>query len=274
MDKDLIQIEFYFPKKREVKDKQELADLIVEEMREKGSVSYSGHINEEGLKKGLVQHISDGSISGYRALTEKQEEEVKKNIKKTISMCNEKLPLPTKNYIFIFPYLPTKDENVFNGVIGMARYSCVFHIFLNPDEWTPKVLANSVAHELNHTIFYYNHYDDFENYTLLDEMVMEGLAENFREQVVDSEQSPWAGALKKEEAFLILENLKDKLFLKDKDLIKDVLFGNNKYKKWTGYSVGYWLARKYIDKNPDFSWEEIIKKDSREFLEVKKIKEA
>ncbi|MDD4762128.1 MAG: DUF2268 domain-containing putative Zn-dependent protease [Candidatus Pacebacteria bacterium] len=270
MDKDLIRIEFYFPEKKKIKNKRELADLIMEEMREKKSISYSGHIDEEGLKKGLIQHISDGDISGYSVLTEKQKEEVEKVIKETIDKCNKKLPIPTKNYIFIFPFLPAENENVFKGVVGVAQYSCVFHIFLNPNVWTPKALANSVAHELNHTIFYYNHYNDFENYTLLDEIIMEGLAENFRERIVDLEPSPWVMALTKEEAFLILGSLESRLFSKDKDLIKDVLFGNEKYKKWTGYSVGYWLVKEYLNKNPDFLWKEIIKKDSEDFLEKKK----
>ena len=108
--------------------------------------------------------------------------------------------------------------------------------------------------------------DDFNNYTLLDEVLLEGLAENFGEKYFDPEVSKWAGALTKDQAFDVLKESKDILESRDQKVIKEFLFGNDKYQRWTGYSVGYWLVKNYIERNPELSWDEIIKRDSRVFL--------
>ncbi len=265
MNKDLSQIEFYFPS-GEFKDKKEIADSIVSLIKENESVGYSGYADVDSLKQGLLDHIGDGSVEQYKEISEGQKMEIEKIISETIEKCNEKLPVPTKNFIFVHPYLTTKDDKVFDGVMGVAVYSCVFHLFVNLDQYSKKSIENTVAHELNHTIYYYHHYDDFNNYTLLDEVLLEGLAENFREEYFDPEVSKWAGALTKDQAFDVLKESKDILESRDQKVIKEFLFGNDKYQRWTGYSVGYWLVKNYIERNPELSWDEIIKRDSRVFL--------
>ncbi len=268
MKSELTHIEFYFPENAEnIKNKQELSDLIVSEMKERESLAYSGHPDEESLKKGIVDHLGNAEINHYKKLSDSQEKEIQDKIQQVVEDSNKILPVPTKNYVFVFPYLPTEEDKVFGGVMGVAEYSCVFHIYLSPDHWSSEDLANTVAHELNHTIFYYRHYNDFKNYNLVEEMLLEGLAENFREKVLDDKKpAPWAIALSKEEAFKELESLKPLLTSKDKDLHRDVLFGSEKYKKWTGYSVGYWIVKELLNKKPNLTWGEIMKLDSSEFL--------
>ena len=267
MNKDLSQIEFYFPSGK-FKDKNEIADSIVSLIKEKGSIDYSGYADVDLLKQGLLGHIGNGSVEQYKEISEEQKVEIKKTISETIEKCNEKLPVPTKNFIFVHPYLTTEDDKVFDGVMAVAVYSCVFHLFVNLNEYSKKSIENTVAHELNHTIYYYHHYDDFNNYTLLDEILLEGLAENFREQYFDPEVSKWAGALTRDEAFNILNESKDILDSRDQKVIKEFLFGNDKYQRWTGYSVGYWLVKEFIKNNSDLSWDEIMKVDPQKFLEV------
>jgi hypothetical protein len=81
--------------------------------------------------------------------------------------------------------------------------------------------------------------------------------------------SNWSGALEKEEALKILKGLdKEILYLTDQNLIKEFLFGNDKYKKWTGYSVGYWLVKKFIEENKKLSWKELMELEKNKFLEV------
>ncbi|MEX0931160.1 MAG: DUF2268 domain-containing putative Zn-dependent protease [Candidatus Paceibacterota bacterium] len=265
MNKDLSQIEFYFPNE-EFKNKDELVNSIISLMKEKGSIDYSGYTNNELLRQGLLDHIGNGSIGQYKSISVEQKSEIEKIISETVEKCNDKLPIPTKNFIFVHPYLTTEDNKVFEGVMAIAIYSCVFHLFVNLNEYSKKSIENTVAHELNHTIYYYNHYNDFNNYTLLDEILLEGLAENFREQYFDPEVSKWAGALNKDTAFDILRESKNILESRDQKVIKEFLFGNDKYEKWTGYSLGYWLVKKFIKSNPNLSWDEIMKIDSQKFL--------
>jgi uncharacterized protein YjaZ len=270
MQSDLLQIEFYFPNKKDgVKSKEKLADLILGEMREKGSTGRAGFSDEKLLHENILNHIGNASASEYLPLSKAQEQEIKECIEKTVLDCNTHLFIPTKNHIFVFPYLPTEKDAIFEGVMGFAPYSCVFHIFLSPKLWSSKSLANTVAHELNHTIFYYHHYDDFNNYSLLDQMILEGLAENFREFVLEKTPAPWAVALTKDKAFEMVDAMDKKiLFSKDQDLIKDVLFGNNTYSQWTGYSIGYWLVKELLRKKSDLPWELIMKLTPREILKI------
>lgn len=268
MKEQLSQIEFYYPENTDKKiDKQSLVDLIVAEMKKRGSMEYSGHASEESLRKSLASHLGETGITEYQPLAESQQKEIELVITRTIERCNQALPVPTKNFVFVFPYFPDEKDEVFGGVMGVAPYSCVLHLFLNPKKWSKKVLENTVAHELNHTIYYYYHYDSLGSYTVLEEMLIEGFAECFREQVVDATPSAWASALTQEEARDALAKMGDDMLAsKDKQLIKGVLFGNEEYKRWTGYSVGYWLAKSFIEQNKNLSWEEIMKVESAAIL--------
>lgn len=275
MNKDLSQIEFYFPS-GEFKDKHEVVDSIVSLMKEKGSIDYSGYTDVDLLKQGLLDHVGNGDVGQYKEISEEQKLEIEKTISEAIEKCDEKLPVPTKNFVFVFPWLPTKERSrIFGGSYGFTPYSCVFHLFIDLDQYIKKTIENTVVHELNHTIYCYNHYDDFNNYTLIDEMIMEGLAENFREQILDGSSVPWAVALTKQDALDILNTINEKaLYTRDQNTIKDVLFGNNKYQKWTGYSVGYWLVKEFIKNNPGLSWDKIMKLPSQEILQTTNKKKA
>jgi uncharacterized protein YjaZ len=267
MDKDLSQIEFYFPR-GEFKDKNGIVDSIILLMEEKGSVNYSGYADPALLRQGLLDHVGNGDIGRYKEISGDQKLEIEKVISETVEKCNGKLSVPAKNFIFVHPYLTTEDDRVFEGVMAVAVYSCVLHLFINLNEYSKKSIENTVAHELNHTIYYYRHYDDFNNYTLLDEILLEGLAENFREQYFDPKVTKWAGALSKDEALGILGESKDILGSRDRKIIKDFLFGNDRYQRWTGYSVGYWLVKEFIKNNPNLSWNEIMKIESQKFIEL------
>ena len=268
MASELAQIEFYFPKDgKKAMGKRELADLIIEEMKKNGSIDYSGFADEKRLRDGIESHLGDVASLGYETLSGEQKQQAEHAIRKTIEKCNEILPIPVKNYVFVFPWFPTEEFRMFGGSLGVAPYSCVFHIFLSPRTWSHEALTNTVAHELNHTIFYYHHYDKFNNYDLLDNLIMEGLAENFREQVADLNPSPWSSALTEEEAFALLASLKDKLDSRDANFSQELFFGSNEYRRWSGYSIGYWVVKKFIRLNEGLSWGEIMKKDSREILD-------
>lgn len=267
MSKELSHIEVYFPL-GEFEDKVDLSEKISEEVESAGSMDYCGYTDRDSLKESLVNHISDGDIEEYRSITDEEENKIREIISNTIEKCDSELPLPTKNYIFVYPYLPTEEDKVFRGNTGVASYSCVFHLFVNPDQYTKEALQDTVAHELNHTIYYYHHYDDFNNYTLLDNLLMEGLAENFKEQFFDSETTPWAGALDKDEAFKVIKDSEDLLDSKDNKAINSFLFGDENHERWTGYSAGYWLVKEYLKSYSDLSWDDIMKLEKEEFLEA------
>ena len=268
MNKDLAKIEFYFPK-GDFQQKEDIVDGIVSQMTKNDSLGYCGYADTALLREGLLDHLGKGDVHQYQTLSEEHQGIIEDTVYAAIEKSNEQLPLPTKNFVFVHPYLPEESDRVFEGVMAVAVYSCVFHIFVDLSSYTRKSLENTVAHELNHTIFYYHHYDDLNNYTLLDEVLLEGLAENFREQYFDSATTKWAGALTKQEARSVLEGLgPEQLHSRSQTTIKGILFGDKTYKKWTGYSIGYWLVKIFREKNPNLSWDDLMKLPSDEFIKV------
>ena len=265
MKEELVQIEFNFPEGKQG-NTEGLVSSIVEGMEKTGSTAYSGYSDVPALRQGLLDHIGAGSITQYKPISEAEKNKIKEIISETIEKCNEKLTIPTKNFAFVNPFLTTEKDGVFEGVMAVATYGCVFHVFVDLDQYTKGSLENTVAHELNHTIYYYDHYDNFGNYTLLDEILLEGLAENFREQYFDPKVTAWAGALSCNEALVVLNNSIHILDSRDRKTIREFLFGNDVYKRWTGYSAGYWLVKEFL-KNNAMSWNEIMKLEPKAFLD-------
>lgn len=267
MNEDLAQIEVYFPD-GEFSNLEEVVAAIADEVEANDSLDYCGFRGKDDLKEGLLDKIGKGSLDGYRPISPEEKSEIKKTISETITACNEELSIPTKNFIFVHPFFPDEDAKVFDGVMGVTVYSCVFHLFVDLQDYKKQSLVDTVAHELNHTIFYYHHFENLNNFSLLENIVMEGLAENFKEEYFTPETTPWAGALEKEEAFAILEDFQESFDVRDYERIQKFLYGGEEKKRWTGYSAGYWLTKGFIAENSDLSWNEIMKLDANEFLEV------
>lgn len=267
MKSELSLIKFYFPGiEKIISNKQELVDFILKEMNASGDLNHSGYVNEGAFRSVMYDYLGDVDNLGYTPLSEDEENSIHSVIERTIEKCGAVLPIPTKIYAFVFPWSPTEKYAIFNGVMGIAPYSSVFHLFLSPKEWSSGAVSNTVAHELNHTIYYSHHFNSFNNYTVLDQLIIEGLAENFREQTVDPKPSSWSLALNEDEAFSLLDSIKNKLDSKDEKFVQELLFGSDAYERWAGYSVGYWLIRRYIKENKELSWDEIMRKNSHEIL--------
>lgn len=269
MKSDLVKIKFFFPRISSViKNKQEFVELLMEAMRKDGSIKYAGYLKDEDLQRDLTQHVGNGNITQYEPLSIKQKKVIEKTILTTVQKCNKKLPIPTKNFVFVFPWFPTKDDKVFKGSFGFAAYSCVLHIFISPQIFTQESLTDSVIHELNHTISFYHHPDRYGKWSLLDHVINEGLAENFREEVLNKKSAQWAIALNKKEAFEVLGSIRPLLASKNYRVHQKILFGNTKYKRWTGYSIGYWIVKEFRKKHKKLTWKEIMKIKPKDILKA------
>lgn len=266
MKSDLIDIYFYFPETKP-KNKQALVNFIVELMRKDGTIQYAGHADEKSLRKELLRHIGGYKAALIRNLSTKEKQAIEKSIHETVKKCNEILPLPTKNFIFVFPWFPLEEEMAFSGSFGFAAYSCVLHLFIALEAFTPEAIANSIAHEINHTISFYYHFERYGRWSLLDHIINEGLAENFREDVFkNTKPAPWAIALTEKEALSALKSISPLLDSKSHSTAQKILFGDKHYKRWTGYSIGYWLVKEF-KKDQKLSWKEIMKTTPERILE-------
>jgi uncharacterized protein YjaZ len=259
MSSKLVQIEFLIPKlNKSVESTPVLVKEILTRMRSSGSIEYAGYLKDEDLERDLIDTIGTFAKNKYGNLTKLQKRSFLSIVEETVSICDNILPLPEKPLIvFVFPWFPDKDDEVpFGGVNAVAVHENVMHLFVSINAHTQKSLRETVAHEYNHLLFY--HYQPKKKYSLREHILMEGLAEVFREEVVGGIPAPWAIAIPVIKVNKLLANLKDSLDSKSDRMRKNVLLGNEIYLRWTGYSIGYWKAKEFRAKHKSSSWEEIV----------------
>lgn len=265
MKSDLAKIYFCFPKIRP-KNRQELLNSIIKLMQKDMTIRKVGFIKEKVFRNYLSGYFKNFKPELYEYLQPRKQRSTKRVIYQTIKICNKILPLPIKNFIFVFPWFPSKEDKIFEGVMGFTPYKGVIHLFINPKNFSYESLAETVAHEIAHSISFYYNFDRFEKWTLLEWMIEEGFAENFKEDVFKKTKISFIGtALTKKQAFQILKSLKSILNSRSRRLFKIIFFGSKKYKRWTGYSIGYWLVKEF-KRNRKITWEELIKTKPKEIF--------
>ena len=127
----------------------------------------------------------------------------------------------------------------------------------NPNFKTSFV-ASGLPHEIHHAIRLRN--PDW-HWSLLESMVMEGLADHFQIEVVGGEPGPWTRALTPEEIQRSLIRVKPLLRVKVESYQEFVeeyetpwLFGrsgDNPIPRWTGYTLGWWIVENYLRAHPE-----------------------
>ena len=216
-------------------------------------------------REGLLNYVKDTVFSN----SEQTAADLPKDLKDIETYIVHALKFVTDKYtasndieIYLFPTLSDQVKNGMAGVLGRAPYGNVIHLYIHKDVVKNKNLSvtirNAVAHEYNHLM----RYENFpKTKTLLDDLVIEGLAENFREDVFPSKPAPWASALSIDSAKSIFQKLKTTLQVKDYDfaIYSQIFFGSDEYEPWTGYSVGYYLVKDYLKTKSDPDWNKIMK---------------
>ena len=52
----------------------------------------------------------------------------------------------------------------------------------------------------------------------------------------------------------------------DPEIRREVFFGNEKYIRWTGYVIGYYIIKSFLENNPSLGWKEIMNKQPGDIL--------
>ncbi|WP_175638300.1 DUF2268 domain-containing protein [Metabacillus schmidteae] len=153
--------------------------------------------------------------------------------------------------IFIFPIDQTnrKIEREYRGRSGLAFHDKLF-LFLSKD-----VLKNDIEslflHEYHHVCRLATVKKSEETFTIVDNMVMEGLAENAVREIVGEEAvSNWTKLYGLDQC----ERFYKRIILPHKDIARDhskfpqLMYGTGFYPNMLGYSVGYHIVKTIMDK--------------------------
>lgn len=262
---NIVKISFCFPK-LVPKDKTALIYAIVRSIRHDKKIGYAGYPEKEKLQTQISYRFNDDNVKEYKQLTPKDKEKIEKVIRLTVEKCNERLPLSAPPLsVFVFPWLGVQYNKAFGGVTGFTPGMNTIYIFISLEKFSSRSLKETVTHELNHAVFFCYHKSD---QTLLDIMVFEGLAENFREEVVGGQSSAWSEALSEKESRLALFSLSNSLRSRSYRLYREVFFGGKDYERWTGYSIGYRIIKSFRKTFPNKSWDEIMRMKQKTIFEM------
>lgn len=154
--------------------------------------------------------------------------------------------------IFIFPSDTSSEimKTEFNGKSGLAFKDKLF-LFISEQNSEAEIRA-LLTHEYNHVcrLTYFPKNED--DYTLLDTIILEGLAENaVCERFGEEFLSSWTSFYTDKK----LLNMWEKLIIPNCSILKtdpkhqELLYGSPLYPKMAGYSVGYFLVKKYMEIN-------------------------
>jgi uncharacterized protein YjaZ len=234
------------------------AKAAIHDLRKDGAIETAGYTSDLSLQRAIAKQTGSFGIDCFQAPTLAQRSHIARTIHKGIAVSSKCLALPNVPlWIFVFPWFPAPKLGLeLAGVNAIAVHASVMHIYIDMHQYTDRSLLETVVHEYTHHAYY--QYRPKRKYTLLEHMLMEGIAERFREEVVGGESAPWATALSPRRATLLLKELMPLATNTSKAVINDVMYGSRKYPRWAGYSIGYQLVGAFRKSKPDIDWDEVI----------------
>jgi len=236
------------------------------------SESLVSYLEEDEIKKinfdsknSLKDFLKDfvvGKINNeYQKLT-LPSKEIKDVINETLKKCESVLEKDILR-IYVFPTYSKFTIERMNCVNGFCVGKGVILIGLYPKGDWKKEISFTLTHELAHAI---SPYYEMSSLSIGEGIVFDGLAENFRMKFLGGNVSPWASSISEKEAITYFKGFKDKLDNNSSGFYREVFFGSGKYPLWTGYTIGYYLVKKYLENLKEINWREILIKNPKDIL--------
>jgi uncharacterized protein YjaZ len=268
MSKHKLKIKYHLPQDDEFTNAKELFEAVAEPAT-KEKKWWGGFKGKKYLKEALMEKYKDADVSVYKPLNKTQRKKVEETGSKTAGKITKVLQPPKFDITaHVYPWFQGKDMEMFDGVNGKTFFGNSFHLYLDTQKFTHQSLRNTLAHEYNHAVR--NQHFSVSEQTISDAIVMEGLAEHFREHVVGGESAPWSKALDRQEAEKFLQEIQGDLqaSIGDRELYGKVFYGQEEIPRWTGYSIGYQLVGNFLEKELNKQWPNIMKMPTSRFFEV------
>lgn len=263
MQKKLANLYFYFPTDRNLKT---IPDELFKKIREEKMNNYLGYWTDKDFFKDFKERLGKNK-SKIKILSEKEKAKISELVLEYTSKFNKILKFrDVPLIIYIFPWYPKeKLSKDMGGISAYAMYHGVIHLYVDLEKYSKKSLEETMAHELNH-LKYYENFESIFDLTIQDQIILEGLAECFRDDCLGGKSAPWTKNLNKKELEKALLDLQPHFSKVDWPLHNEIFYGSKKWKRWTGYSVGYYLVKQYLKSQKNVNWQMIMKLKSSDFL--------
>ena len=91
------------------------------------------------------------------------------------------------------------------------------------------------------------------------------MVQNFEEDILKI-RPVYAKVLSKLQALDLLIKIKDKIYKVDRKFYINLFFGSKKFKRWSGYTIGYFIFKEFRKQNKNLSWKELVRLSPEIFL--------
>lgn len=253
-------VKIHFLENKEDLDKPVFLNKLSEILPYYEDIGYAGYETKDWAIPSISNFIFGKEAEKIKS-TNLDQEKLVSVIKNSIELA-ETLVKNERINVFAFPTISKFTIEKLNGVAGFTPWKKTILIFINPVENWETALKETICHEYAHTISHEFHKWE----TLLDSIIFEGLAEHFREKVVGGKRAPWTSILEEKEINQLITKITPLLENKDFETYSKVFFGNEEFKQWTGYSLGYYIVKRFILKTKLEDWNVILKKEPKEIM--------
>ena len=134
---------------------------------------------------------------------------------------------------------------------GVGGYTRTSDFALNQEKATENLISEMLVHELCHAARWGKNNEWMTS--LFDRIINEGIATYFEAEFIKNrnERTVFIQTILErpdEENEKILDQVRDRLDSNEYDYYGIFFTGNNKLPRWSGYSLGYYLVKKYLEK--------------------------
>lgn len=176
---------------------------------------------------------------------------------------------PTRVSVFMMDEYDNFGREKLGGVSAFTDWDGEMVFIVYPDETSRRFLHSTIVHEYSHHLRIQALGLSEQNVSLLDKIILEGLAEHFVSHYLGEEfLGPWVKVLPSDAAWSVWRtHYTDRTGDTGPDT-NAYLFGSKELglPLWAGYSIGYHLVVWYREKNPVASIEELTIMDSATFI--------
>lgn len=161
--------------------------------------------------------------------------------------------------------IPSSNPDIrryMGGASGWTRSEDTVDIYIDAKAPTWKeATQRSLIHEFNHVIRAQRFKKPFEDYTLLDTIAFEGLAQCFEKEILGTLPS-YARAISLGQARELWLRLKPHLQEIDSQFYRRVFFAtkDREFPHWTGYTISYIIVRRRMS-TWRFGWSRIMREE-------------
>ena len=249
-----------------LKEQKSLLDFLVNNLWDK----VDGFKSKKKLKDFLFFNIFEKDNYKIESINSFMSDKIKSLIGASFEKYNKLFDF---NDDLIVILLPTNQSFVFEKMKGSTGYttsSKTIFIFINKKSIKNKKIYNTIQktfiHEYNHSARI-KYFPKINSMTLLDNIIFEGLADNFQVREIKGSKIPsWSKCISKKKAKIIFNEIIKKINSKNENDFFQLFFENKKYPLWSGYSIGYYIVNYFLKNNTNNTWKEIIKLKSSDIL--------